>query len=75
MDIDRAKAVAQVAGQIIESAKVELKALEITGANPSEFLEMEKGGVDHLLPDPREMRRAPRKTLSTGRDLGADPAH
>lgn len=31
MDIDRARAVSEVAGQIIESAKVEVKFLEVTG--------------------------------------------
>lgn len=32
LDIERAKAVAQVSQQLIESAKVEVKMLEVTGA-------------------------------------------
>ena len=32
MDIDRAKAIAQVAGVVVESAKIEVKFLEVTGA-------------------------------------------
>ena len=32
MDIDRAKAIAQVAGVVVESAKTEIKFLEVTGA-------------------------------------------
>jgi hypothetical protein len=40
MDIDRAKAVAQVAQQLIESAKVEVKFMEVTGAAPgNDFFE------------------------------------
>lgn len=38
MDIDRAKAIAGVAHQIIESAKVEVKFLEISGGKGSGFL-------------------------------------
>lgn len=35
MDIDRAKAVSEVAGQIIQSAKVEVDYLRVTGAAES----------------------------------------
>ncbi|MHB0818519.1 hypothetical protein ACYCFK_09585 [Stutzerimonas stutzeri] len=35
LDIERAKAVAQVSQQLIESAKVEVKFIEVTGATPS----------------------------------------
>lgn len=38
MDIDRARAVSEVAGQIIESAKVEVKFLEVTGEAASSEL-------------------------------------
>lgn len=38
MDIDRARAVSEVAGQIIESAKVEVKFLEVTGETASSEL-------------------------------------
>lgn len=38
MDIDRARAVSEVAGQIIESAKVEVKFLEVTGEASSSQL-------------------------------------
>jgi hypothetical protein len=37
MDIDRAKAVAQVAGVIIESAKTEVKFMEVAGSKGSSF--------------------------------------
>lgn len=38
MDIERAKAVAQVAGVIIESAKTEVKFLEVAGGKGSGFI-------------------------------------
>ncbi|WP_313026701.1 hypothetical protein [Pseudomonas lopnurensis] len=39
LEIERAKAVAQVSQQLIESAKVEVKFIEVTGATrPSGFL-------------------------------------
>lgn len=38
MDIDRAKAISQVAGTIIETAKVEVKFLELTGGNGTGFI-------------------------------------
>jgi hypothetical protein len=38
MDIDRAKAVAQVAGVMVESAKVEVLYLQTTGQRGSTFL-------------------------------------
>lgn len=38
MEIDRAKAISQVAGTIIESAKVEVKYLELVGGNGSAFI-------------------------------------
>lgn len=46
MDIDRARAVSEVAGQIIESAKVEVKFLEVTGeaASSELFASREKRG-------------------------------
>lgn len=39
MDIERAKAVAQVAGVLVDTAKVENEYLKITGADRSDFLE------------------------------------
>lgn len=39
MDIERAKAVAQVAGVLIDTAKVENDYLKITGQDRSDFLE------------------------------------
>lgn len=39
MDIERAKAVAQVAGVLVDSAKVENEYLKITGQDKSNFLE------------------------------------
>ena len=39
MDIDRAKAISNIAGRLIETAKVEVDYLEVTGqAKGSEFL-------------------------------------
>ena len=68
MDIERAKAVSQVAHVLIESAKVELRALELTGsAEASGFLEIEKGEADAFLPEP-DRRKS--KGLSTGKFLG-----
>lgn len=39
MDIDRAKAVAHVASVMVETAKVEVEYLKVTGADRSDFLE------------------------------------
>jgi hypothetical protein len=36
MDIERAKAISQVAQTLIETAKVEVKVMEITGQEPSQ---------------------------------------
>ena len=41
MDIDRARAVAQVAGVLIDSAKVEVDYIKATGADRSTFLDHE----------------------------------
>jgi uncharacterized protein YdaT len=68
MDVDRAKAVADVANAIINSAKVELRAIEVAGeGKPSEFLEIEEGETDRFLPEAREDLR---RGLSTGKHLG-----
>ncbi|HBO8891526.1 TPA: hypothetical protein L5C98_001958 [Pseudomonas aeruginosa] len=40
LDIEWAKAVAQVSSVIIESAKVEVKAMELLDANGSKFLQI-----------------------------------
>lgn len=42
LDLDRAKAVANVSSRIIDSAKVELKFMEITGSEGSGFVDPEK---------------------------------
>lgn len=44
LEVERAKAVAQVASVMVESAKVEVKALEILGANRSGFLQIGQDG-------------------------------
>ena len=38
MDVDRARAVAQVAGVLIESAKVEVDFLRVTGSTKADFI-------------------------------------
>jgi len=38
MDLDRAKAIAHVAGKVIDSAKVEVEFLRVTGAEGSGFI-------------------------------------
>lgn len=40
LDIERAKAVAQVSSVIIESAKVEVKAMELVNSQRSKFLQL-----------------------------------
>ncbi len=44
LEIERAKAVAQVAAVMVESAKVEVKALEILNADRSGFLQIGQEG-------------------------------
>ena len=72
MEVDRARAVSEVAQTIIDSAKVELRAIELTGAQvASEFLELPDGEGDRFIPDPRDRERAvSRRGLSTGKHLG-----
>lgn len=68
MDIERAKAVSKVAQTILDSAKVELKALELAGsAKASDFLEIEDGETDRFLPEPDDR---PRRGLATRKYLG-----
>lgn len=50
MDIDRAKAVAHVASVLVETAKVEVDFLRVTGSDRSDFLEPPKEA--HKLPPP-----------------------
>lgn len=54
MDVDRAKAVAQVAGVLVETAKVEVDYLKVSGGN-SEFIDSEK--VEKLPPGITGIRR------------------
>ena len=69
MDIDRAKAISQVAGAIIDSARVEVKFAELTGQNTqSEFLE---GGKKPRPNGELTQTSAPHKGLATGKELGA----
>lgn len=39
MDIDRARAIAQVASVLVDSAKVEVDYIKVTGADRSDFIE------------------------------------
>jgi len=48
MDVDRAKALAQVAGVLVDSAKVEVEYLRVTGGEQSAFLESEKDALPAL---------------------------
>lgn len=41
MDVDRARAVAQVAGVLVDTARVEVDYIKATGAEHSEFIEGE----------------------------------
>jgi hypothetical protein len=74
MEIDRAKTISDVAQTIINSAKVELRAIELAGADvSSDFLEISEGGGERFLPDSdRQRRERPRRSLSTGKDFGAE---
>lgn len=45
MDIERAKAVAQVASVLVDTAKVENEYLKITGQDRSDFIETPSGNV------------------------------
>jgi hypothetical protein len=48
MEVDRARAVAQVAGVLVESAKVEVEYIRVTGGEQSKFLESVKDDGDIL---------------------------
>lgn len=49
MDVDRARAVADVARVIVDSAKVEVDYLKVTGQSSAEFLN-DQGATDDALP-------------------------
>lgn len=70
MDIDRAKAISQVAQTIIDSARVEVKFAELTGQETqSDFLaEKKQPRPNNQLPE----RTVPAKGLSTGKSLGTE---
>jgi len=70
MEIDRAKAISQVAQTIIDSARVEVKFAEMTGQeSQSEFLAAPKPPrLNGQLPQ----RIVAPKGLSTGKDLGKE---
>lgn len=44
MDIDRARAVATVAGVLVDSARVEVEFLKVTGGDRSQFLQPHEAG-------------------------------
>lgn len=52
MEPDRARAVAQVAGVLMDSAKVEIEYIKATGADRSDFLEPE--ATNPSLPAPND---------------------
>ena len=69
MEIERAKAISQVAQTIIDSARVEVKFAELTGQESrSDFLEAPKAPR----PNGQLPQRVPQKGLSTGKDLGRE---
>lgn len=74
MEIERAKAISDVAQTIINSAKVELRAIELSGADvSSEFLEISEGEADRFLPElAHSNRKRPTRGLSTGKNLGPE---
>ena len=59
MDIDRAKAIAQVAGVLVESAKAEVKFLEATGGHSgSGFIPLEsRKDTPPLIAQPNKTRQ------------------
>jgi hypothetical protein len=68
MEIDRAKAISQVAQTIIDSARVEVKFAELTGQETSsEFLPLPKPRPNGQLPKETPAH----KSLSTGKNLGS----
>ena len=64
MDIDRAKAVAQVAGVMVESAKVEVLYLQTTGQRGSAFL----GSPAPALPAPESKQLGQASPFPTAND-------
>lgn len=64
MDIDRAKPVAQVAGVMVESAKVEVLYLQTTGQRGSAFL----GNPEPALPAPEAHALPPASPFPTATD-------
>lgn len=50
MEVDRARAVAQVAGVLVETAKVEVEYIRVTGGQQSQFLEGAKDADPPMLP-------------------------
>jgi len=53
MEIARAKAIANVAAQIVNSAKVENEFIKLTGREQSDFIEPAKPESDPAKPHPR----------------------
>jgi hypothetical protein len=70
MEVERARAISSVAQTIINSAKLEVQYLRATdSADESEFLMPRDEQKNPALPP----AVVPRKGLSTGKTLGADP--
>lgn len=58
VDLNRARMVVEVSKTIIETAKVEVKALELLGGTPtSGFLELENHPQPKQLPGPQPIRK------------------
>ena len=54
LDIERAKAISNVANSIIESAKVELKYIDLVGGKGSGFI-VDDPALSHSAPPPRQL--------------------
>lgn len=53
MDVDRARAIAQVAGVLVDTAKAEIDYIKVTGAGTSDFIEPEQiHHGTHKIPGP-----------------------
>ena len=67
LELDRAKAICEVAQVIVNTAKVEVSAMKEVGGLGTEFLNIERNEEDRRLPEPKS-----KPGLSTGKNIGGD---